>query len=714
MFTAAPTDLQQPHYVPHGVLAEAWACHDPLALVDGPAGTGKSRMWLERIDALARKYPGSRHFICRKTRKSITTTAQVTFENFVLPARSGIKLHKADQVYPYPNGSIIGLLGLDDTEKTKSLEADTIYINEATECAQEDVEMLIRSLRWPAMPWKQIAMDCNPDAPTHWLFKAFSEKPARITRFVSRHKDNPYLWHQELQRWTEKALGDLFDGKKYIENLGLNTGVRLRRLLYGEWCAAEGVVYDTWDDATHVINWFRPPNEWPRYWSVDFGYTDPFCLGMWTVDPDGRLILYKHIYFTQRLVEDHAETIKKCGSSCRTQHLEKLSVIGMQKGAPHSSATSACKPPRPPNTLQRAFKLCSHASKCSLMVCRGCWSCVTRWLSMTRTSKSPAGQLTAQASGQATCGTPATTGAKVKCRSTKTTTLWIWSATWWRTSISTLRACRQSTAPQFGNTTAAPSSARNRTTPAMSLYPNIGAQLISDTLKQNDQLAVTERTEMMRKACGAYQGTDLFSTGRSNLAGKPDDNVAINYSETIVDKGVSFLFGDDLKITAGKPESTEADAYAAYIEQIWPEDIRGEDLLDLGTNGGIFGHVWAKIAIDAGVPSVVVGDPECYTAEWAPDNYKKVVRYLNTYRTTIDGKPVLRRENTYQVNASAWQTDLEQSTADAPTWTRLESYPWPFPFAPVVHCKNLPTPNQFYGKPDLTSMCSRWSITSTV
>jgi hypothetical protein len=217
------------------------------------------------------------------------------------------------------------------------------------------------------------------------------------------------------------------------------------------------------------------------------------------------------------------------------------------------------------------------------------------------------------------------------------------------------------------------------------------------------QLAVTERTEMMRKACGAYQGTDLFINRPLKLvAGKPDDNVAINYSETIVDKGVSFLFGDDLKITAGKPESTEADAYAAYIEQIWPEDIRGEDLLDLGTNGGIFGHVWAKIAIDAGVPSVVVGDPECYTAEWAPDNYKKVVRYLNTYRTTIDGKPVLRRENTYQVNASAWQTDLEQSTADAPTWTRLESYPWPFPFAPVVHCKNLPTPNQFYGKPDLT------------
>jgi phage terminase large subunit len=295
-------ELQQPHFVPYGVLADAWACHDPMVLVDGPAGTGKSRMWLERIDALARKYPGSRHFICRKTRKSITTTAQVTFENFVLPPRSGIRLHKADQLYNYPNGSVIGLLGLDDTEKTKSLEADTIYINEATECTEHEIEMLLRALRWPAMPWKQLAMDCNPDAPTHWLFKAFTEK--RVTRFISRHQDNPALFDQVAKVWTKF-------GEAYMATLALLTGVRKRRLLNGEWCSAEGVVYDNFDDAVHMVNWFLPPPEWPRYWSIDFGFTDPFCAGMWAVDPDGRLYLYKHIYFTERLVEDHAETLRQ-------------------------------------------------------------------------------------------------------------------------------------------------------------------------------------------------------------------------------------------------------------------------------------------------------------------------------------------------------------------------------------------------------------------
>jgi len=289
--------VQVPHFVPYGALEQAWACKDPIALIDGPAGTGKSRVWLERMDALARKYPGSRHFIIRKTRKSITTTAQVTFENFVKPP---CRLNKSEGIYPYPNGSVVGLLGLDDPEKTKSLEADTIYVNEATECTEHEIEMLLRSLRWPVMPWKQVALDCNPDAPTHWIFKAFTE--GRITRFISRHEDNPTLWDRVRGCWT--AFGE-----KYIATLEMMTGVRYRRLRKGEWCAAEGVVYDQWDDAVHFCNWFRPPDEWPRYYAVDFGYTDPFCLGMWAVDPDGRLFLYKHIYFTQRLVEDHAQTV---------------------------------------------------------------------------------------------------------------------------------------------------------------------------------------------------------------------------------------------------------------------------------------------------------------------------------------------------------------------------------------------------------------------
>jgi phage terminase large subunit len=50
---------------------------------------------------------------------------------------------------------------------------------------------------------------------------------------------------------------------------------------------------------------------------VDFGFTNPFCWQAWAQDPDGRLYLYKEIYKTQTLVEDHARAII---AATRTAH----------------------------------------------------------------------------------------------------------------------------------------------------------------------------------------------------------------------------------------------------------------------------------------------------------------------------------------------------------------------------------------------------------
>jgi len=42
---------------------------------------------------------------------------------------------------------------------------------------------------------------------------------------------------------------------------------------------------------------------------IDFGFRNPFVLQCWAEDGDGRLWLYREIYMTQRLVEDHARQI---------------------------------------------------------------------------------------------------------------------------------------------------------------------------------------------------------------------------------------------------------------------------------------------------------------------------------------------------------------------------------------------------------------------
>ena len=52
-------------------------------------------------------------------------------------------------------------------------------------------------------------------------------------------------------------------------------------------------------------------SSWPRFWSIDFGFTNPFVWQLWAKDPDGRLYLIRQIYHTKRLVEEHAARIKE-------------------------------------------------------------------------------------------------------------------------------------------------------------------------------------------------------------------------------------------------------------------------------------------------------------------------------------------------------------------------------------------------------------------
>jgi hypothetical protein len=52
------------------------------------------------------------------------------------------------------------------------------------------------------------------------------------------------------------------------------------------------------------------PDDWERYWAIDFGYVHPFVLKCYAVDPDdGALYMYREIYMTQRTVEEHASQI---------------------------------------------------------------------------------------------------------------------------------------------------------------------------------------------------------------------------------------------------------------------------------------------------------------------------------------------------------------------------------------------------------------------
>jgi PBSX family phage terminase large subunit len=296
-----------------GAALELGRCHDMEVCLDGPAGTGKTYACLYKVHMLLTLYPGAKALVARKTSIALAGSAMATFRELLDP-RENVNFYGGSRIkpaaYEYPNGSLMLVSGLDKPEKIKSYEFDIAYLNEATEMDVEDIEFIRSRLRNGKIPYHQLIMDVNPDAPGHWLNQRMNE--GTTTRLLSRHEDNPRYFDARTQDWTDEGRNYIFE---VLEGL---TGVRLARMRYGIWAFSEGAIYqDSWDRARNIIDKWQGfdrhhiPAEWPRFLAIDFGFTNPFVCLWAAIDPDGRIIIYRQLYRTKRLVEDHAQDIKR-------------------------------------------------------------------------------------------------------------------------------------------------------------------------------------------------------------------------------------------------------------------------------------------------------------------------------------------------------------------------------------------------------------------
>lgn len=299
-------------YRPRGTARTLLECRAPEVVACGAAGTGKTRAAMEKLHLAALLNPGMRGLIVRKTLTSLGSTTLVTWRNHVAAEAlengtmhfyGGSPQEAASYRYTPPpahvKGSTIVVGGMDRPSRIMSSEYDLIVVDEATELTEEDWEALTTRLRHGRMTFQQIVGCTNPDRPTHWL-KARADR-GQVLMLNSRHEENPAYFNDD-GTMTER-------GQAYIATLDALTGPRYLRLRKGLWAAAEGLIYDEFEPAVHLVNHFNIPDSWPRYWAVDFGYTAPFVCQWWAQDPDGRLYLYREIYRTRRTVDQHAADI---------------------------------------------------------------------------------------------------------------------------------------------------------------------------------------------------------------------------------------------------------------------------------------------------------------------------------------------------------------------------------------------------------------------
>ena len=115
-----------------------------------------------------------------------------------------------------------------------------------------------------SMEGAKMWFNCNPEGPGHWFYREWickaEEKRMLCLRFTMR--DNP-----SLDRATRKRYERMFRGAFY------------RRFVLGEWTAADGLVYDFFQEDLAQ----EPPAGPFQAWriSCDYGTVNPASFGLW-------------------------------------------------------------------------------------------------------------------------------------------------------------------------------------------------------------------------------------------------------------------------------------------------------------------------------------------------------------------------------------------------------------------------------------------------
>jgi len=274
-----------------------WRSTAPLLLLTGSAGGGKSRFAAEKIHGALLRYPNAQGLMLRKTRESMVNSTVLFFERQIVGTTPFCHHVPSKHRFEYANSSILTYGGMKDEEQREQIRSvgqaggvDIAWMEEATEFFRADVDELLARMRGTAMGWRQIMLTTNPGPDTHWINKDLILGGGAEVYF-SKASDNPA------------------NPPDYQATLDKLTGVRRDRLRDGKWVSAEGLVWENYDPAIHLIDRFPIPADWRRIRVVDFGYTNPFVCQWWAIDGDGRAYRYRELYRTQRICEDHAKRI---------------------------------------------------------------------------------------------------------------------------------------------------------------------------------------------------------------------------------------------------------------------------------------------------------------------------------------------------------------------------------------------------------------------
>ncbi|MCD4839740.1 PBSX family phage terminase large subunit [Neobacillus sedimentimangrovi] len=275
----------------------------------GGAGSGKSHFVVQKMIIKALKYPNRKILVIRKV---LATVRESMFALFLEQlSNMGIlqfcKTTATNMKIVMPNGSTFIFMGLDDSEKIKSIAGiDDIIIEEATEITKDDFSQLNLRLRSKAEN-QQIHLMFNPVSKSNWVYEYFFvNKPDDCVILKTTYKDNKFL----PQSYIDSLLEFQETNPLYFQIYAL-----------GEFGNLGKKVYERYSVQDFEVNELIKQNpDIKAVFGLDFGYiNDPTAFIAALVDLENRkLYIFDELYERGLLNNEIADRIKEIGYAKET------------------------------------------------------------------------------------------------------------------------------------------------------------------------------------------------------------------------------------------------------------------------------------------------------------------------------------------------------------------------------------------------------------
>ncbi|MFK0124897.1 PBSX family phage terminase large subunit [Streptomyces nigra] len=194
-------------------------------------------------------------------------------------------------------GRVIYVAGANDeraADKIKGLTLAGAYLDEVTTYPESFFQMLETRLSVEGAQWFGTT---NPEGPNHWLKKQILDRARLHLRRDGTLVETADPDALDVHRFSFVLDDNPTLPAAYVDSLKRShQGLFFKRYILGEWCLAEGVIYDSFDEARHVVDLVPDIARWMCV-GLDYGTVNPFAALLIGLGADNRMYVaseYRH------------------------------------------------------------------------------------------------------------------------------------------------------------------------------------------------------------------------------------------------------------------------------------------------------------------------------------------------------------------------------------------------------------------------------------